>query len=318
MLAACNQTSKVEALAADAVPTYRLCKAPALPKGVELQMQLDTARGKQLELKLMIRNTAEEALAIDPNLAALITEDQRRQQPFQIESAPQSLAPGEERLFSWIFQPINDLYLYQHSGLFGPLQQQYRLPLAFLAGVKDTVVFCFPEEAYLQYSRKEARNKPILYSPSPASITPHAAASQESYRASIILSEVAADQQGSAHFPDQEFFSGGVNVRHALYQQGDSLYLKLHIINHAPYLIALKPAQITISAQGQPQSPARITEPAKATVGSYQIRKGDRLSFTMAYKAPAKADSLLLSLDGIELAPVQKPLFEKGFYFIKQ
>lgn len=319
LLAACKQHDKVETLATDVPAAYQLCQAPELPKGLQLQMALDTTQANQLLFKLLIRNVSEEALSLDPAAANLLTQDLRRHQPLAASIEAQTLAPDEERLFSWQFQPVNDLYLYQHSGLYGSLQQRYQLPLTFIAGLKDTVTFCFPEEEFLRYSQREAQHKVTLYSPSPEALSPQAAARQETYYTDVVVEEVRDFQTPSTHFSDQEFFSAGVNVRHALYQQGDSLYLKLHIVNHAPHQLALDPTQILIFEKGEPQQPLRVERPQTATPGGTNtIRRGDRVPLMLVYAAPAGNDSLWVSLQGLQLEQIQKPLFGEQFPFIRQ
>lgn len=326
VLAACGKPEKIEALKTAPQAAYQLCKAPVLPKGVAIQMSLDSSHSDQLTLRMSISNTDTEPLTIDAGTLALLSQDQRRHQPLSSEPSLISLAPDEEKQLEWQFQPINDLYLYQHSGLYGAWQQRYQLPLSFITGLSDTVAFCFPEEAYLQYSKKQAQLKPLLFRPAATALTPQAAARQEAYYAGIIHAATAVEninalQSPSTHFTDQEFFSAGLNVRHALYQQGDSLFLKLHMVNHAPHVLALYPDEISLSGNSHAQQLLRTAglAPAESRPGAPTLlRKGDRISLLLVYKAPPSTDSLLLSLQGIKLAEAQKPLFRDSISFIRQ
>lgn len=316
LLAACDQGQKVMPFEDNISTAYTLCKSPDLPGGVSLQVQLDTTRNEQLQLKLLVKNNSGSALIINPAEATLHTQDSRRESPLMDNWEAGRISSGEERQYTWSYKPVNDLFLYQYSNLHGPWLQNYQLPLSFIEGMKDTLFFCFPEEAYLSYSKAAERTKPVLYKPSQETIAPEAVKRQEKYLREISGTVENADA-GSVYFSEQEFFSAGVNLRHALYQKGDSLYLRLQLINHTPQLLQLNPAAVTITAKQQEHRPVHITGPPLANRDNYQVRKGDRLALTLIYKAPA-ADNLLVSLAGIQLMQAKKSLFGDSFSFIRQ
>ena len=281
-----------------------------------MQVQLDTSQNEGLVLKMLIENTSSRSLRLNPHDVVLLSRDERRHEALQVDAEAAQLAPGQEISYRWEYRPINDLFLYQRSGLHGNFLQEYRLPLSFVGGIQDTLLFCFQEEAFLQYSRKMARKEPVLYFPSKETTAPQMAARQEEY-----WSKISGIQQhpeaGSAYFSEQEFFSAGINLKHALYQKGDSLYLQLQLINHAPYLLSVNPANITVQAGGEQHKPARIMGPPSPEKQEYQLRKGERLPLTLAFPAP-KTDSLQLSFGGIQVQELKKPLFYSVFSFVRQ
>jgi hypothetical protein len=323
LLLACQQEQKVTSLPDKEVESvYRLCKATALPQGIGLQVRLDTATHEQLLLKVHIRNTSQRALQLNLYEITLLSQDLRRQAPVAVSPEDEMLAAGEEREYRWSFRPVNDMYLYQRSGLPGSWLQEYRLPLSFIQGVQDTLSFCFQESAYIQYSKRAAKNQPVLYVPLDKRISRQAAARQEQYWASISghLKDAPA---ASAYFSEQEFFSAGVNLRHALYHRGDSLYLRLQLVNHAPYILMVTPAEMVASAAGRTHIPvgAYIQGHAKATEAMlakpYAVRKGDRLSITLTYPLPA-AESVKVSFQGLQVAELQEPLFAEEVLYRRQ
>ena len=316
LLLSCEQEQKVSNYSPETSPVYTLCKTATLPKDVSLQAQLDTLRGGKLLLKVMVRNQSSSNLLLNPLQASLLTEDERRQLPVSVRPQTENLAAGEEREYQWLFAPVNDLYLYQRSGLHGDLKKIYRLPLSFIKGMEETLSFCFPEEAYIQYSKQMAAKAPVLYAPSPKTLHPETAARQEQYWAQT-NGALQDGQAASAYFSEQEFFSAGVNLRHALYHRGDSLYLRLHLINHAPYVLMVDPAAVTVTAFGQvhPVKEAQARKERKAAL--YAVRKGDRLSLNLRYPLPA-ADSVAISLQGIQVGELQKPLFPETFTWVRQ
>lgn len=316
VVAACDQGQKVAPFAERETTAYMLCKTPTLKDGVQMRAQLDTSKQEQLQLKILIRNTSGSPLEVHPLEAALHTQDERRQQPLNISAEAKSIPAGEEKVYTLLYQPVNDLFLYQRSGLQGPWLQEYRLPLSFISGLRDTLSFCFPEEDYLKYMAAAALKKPVLYKPTHETTAPEAARRQEAYLRGIVGIGQNAEA-GSAYFSEQEFFSGGINVRHALFQRGDSVYLQLQLINHAPYVLELIPAKVAVSYRGEAYSPVRITGNASSNKDSYHVRKGERQALTLVYKAPA-ADSLIVSLAGVQLVESKKPLFQEDFNFVRE
>lgn len=323
MLLACQQEQKVTSFSEKGESVYTLCKTAVLPQGIGIQVRLDTAKQEQLLLKVLMRNTSQHTLQLNLYETTLLSQDQRRQAPVAVTPEEETLAAGEEREYSWIFRPVNDLFLYQRSGLPGPLQQEYRLPLSFIQGAQDTLSFCFQEEAYVQYSRKEAGRQAVLYLPSGERLLKQAATRQEQYWATISGRLKDAPTASSAYFSEQEFFSAGVNLRHALYHRGDSLYLRLQLVNHAPYVLTFTPSAVVASASGKTYQPVGIynQKPAESTDAAlpnpYAVRKGDRLSITLAYRLPA-ADSIKILLEGLQVTELQEPLFAEEILYIRQ
>lgn len=310
---ACEQ-QQVTLLEGNALPAFELCQAARLPRDMQLQLRLDTTAEQQMVLSLQIRNNGSQLLSLSPLEAALHTTDGRRHLPLAVDTERETLAAGASRTYTWQFRPINDLYLYQHSGLYGAWQQEYRLPLSFINGLTDTLHFCMPQQAYAQYSRDTEDKKPRLYKPSAASLSAASVARQEAYWQKA-FSEKAGAAAGSANFSEQEFFTAGVNVRHALYHQGDSLYLRLQLINHAPGQLQLEPAAISVAVGEQHYPPLRISGPSASPQELYRLNKGDRIMLMLAYAAPP-ADSLQLSLNGLQAQ--QQALFAAPFSFIRQ
>lgn len=311
---ACEQKQQVTQLDQNASVAFQLCQSASLPHGLQLKVQLDTASAEQMVLSLQIRNNSTETISLSPLEAALHTADQRRHLPLTADTEIETLAAGASRTFTWQYRPVNDLYLYQHSGLYGPWQQQYLLPLSFISGLTDTLRFCIPQKAYAQYSRDAEDKKPYLYKPSAASLSAESVARQEAYwqEAFTEKAEVAA---GSANFSEQEFFTAGVNVRYGLYHKGDSLYLRLQLVNHTPGQLQLEPEAISVTYGGQHYQPLRITGPLETRPELYELKKGDRVALLLTYAAPA-ADSLQLSLKGLKAQ--QQPVFAAPFSFIRQ
>lgn len=312
---------RAENLSSQRPETYGLCQSPDLLRGVSLKVRLDTMPGEQLQLRLWVHNRSSQALNITPAEATLLTDDERRQLPILAEDATIYTIPtGSEQELVWQYQPVNDLYLYQRSGLSGSLQQQYRLPLSFISGWSDTLSFCFSQQAFLHYKIKAEQQRPQLFRPSSNVTTREAAARQEIYWNKMARTALL-ETGGSAYFSDQEFFSSGVNLRNALFARGDSLYLSLQIINHSPHVLQLQPGQIRIATNKQQFSPHTIAQTSEEFLpeqnSSMSLRKGERLALMLVYPLPEQ-DSLLLQLQGLQIVSFGQPLFGEDFLFVKE
>jgi hypothetical protein len=321
LLLACGG-ERAENLPGEQPAPYALCQSSDLMKGISLQVSLDTLPQEQLQLRLWFQNRSSQTLSIRPDEAHLLTDDARRQSPWGVEAAsPYSLPPGSEQELVWEYRPVNDLYLYQRSGLSGPLQQQYRLPLAFISGWTDTLSFCFSQQAFLNYTTRAERRRPQLFRPAAAVTSREAAARQERYWSQMARTALLEAEGGSAYFSDQEFFSAGVNLRTALFARGDSLYLRLQLINHSPHMLQLQPEAIRIASRQDQQSPhhVEIASQSFPAGGSspLQLQKGERLALLLVYPRLAQ-DSLLLQLEGLQVARFQKALFGEDFLFVRE
>ncbi|WP_161622649.1 hypothetical protein [Cesiribacter andamanensis] len=315
LMAACQTEGRVERLSTAAETAYTLCRAPALAPGVGLRVALDTAAGGMLHLYLLLHNTSRKALTVAPGRANLLTADQRPQEPLQA-LAGFALGPGQEQEIQLGYQPVNDLYLYQRTGLRGPWQQQYRLPLSFIGELSDTLSFCFEPQAYLAYSLQREQHRPRLYRPSAAIKTREAAARQEVYWQRL-LGRADTVALAPAYFTDQDFFNAGVNLRHSLFALNDSLYLSLFITNNAAIMLEIVPHNIWLQTAEGVHAPVKLLGYSYQQQQAQVLLPGDRLRLGLVYTAPA-ADSVLLRLGGLGLHPLEAPLFWEDFMFVQE
>lgn len=306
LLSACNspQGLKVQMLSSQAAYAYKLKASCELPAPIELAVSAVAAPKQQLQLKMVWQNKGSDTLLLNLSEAMLMNSRGRRSGPLESGQGPVQLLPFSTDTLLLTYEPVSDLQLYQRTGLRGPLDSQYQLPLHYVQKgespfLKDTLRFYLPPPVYKAFLFTSKAAKPVRLYKMNKSV-----GMENRLRSHISRLKTAKESVENIRIMEEEVFVAGVNTRVGIYEQGDSLYLNLAIINHSPDKLKINPDHLMVGGKGK----AAPLQKGKSLI----LLKGERYFFKNAYDKP-QADSLWLYLKGIGVVEGEESLLPYPF-----
>lgn len=194
-------------------------------------------------------------------------------------------------------RPINSLTFYQQTGLPGDIHAHYLLTNA---GIKFEASLKTEEQALSEYrDRWGYTTRVIVY-------TPHLGEDftdrEKMYLTTSVVSapDIQTIKHG-AHVTDQEVLIDGLNMRFNTYALLDTVYLRMRLINRAPFVVSLHPMHMNLSA-------GSTMRPVITTVDSLNIPRSQRAELWLKYFAPS-TDTKDIAIDVSSLVfQAQKPV----------
>jgi hypothetical protein len=283
---------------------YKICSLSQLPEGVSLNVSLDTSAHNQLNFFVQLPEKPNKVYKLLPEETELLVADSRTYPPRKVAPLADTLVNNKGYQLS--FAPVNNGLLNHRIGLAGDYLQTYAIVLKSVYHQKertDTVQFCMDEQVYRAYHEQRKSYQPQIYIAQPS------ANAQQEQQAYWIKH---TGEPGTAQFSENEYFVGGINMRHTLYQVGDSLFLRLKLVNHSPEAIYIKPAEIKTTAPDGVLVPTSL--PAADSV---VMRKGERWQGQWVYFRITPTDSISVDYSGIRLFTHNMPWLKVPVWYNK-
>src|SRR6185437_11800012 len=253
----------------------------------------DIAR-QQLTAQIKLVNS--ESIAIDIQEIDIETPEGIRSQP-QTGSVSFSLKPGKDTSLSLEFHPLNDLILYQTTGLQGDLKPAYSVLITYKTVANESPASLAlkskaEDGAYKDYTRA---HKKILTG---YSFNPKTRFHETEQRYLSTLKQSA--QPPFVYLTEQEIAICGLNFRLKSYDKDDTLHAELFVVNHSEFPVKVIPDALDI-AGGE-------TQPGKGKVVSLEKISGAQQDQTMM----EKGDRVLIHLKKYhktKIAAAERPVF---------
>jgi hypothetical protein len=302
-LNACSHQARkqVQLLPSNSRFAYELREKPEIPVGIIMTVSAVADVNQQLRVNIAWANQGEDTLFINFSEALLWNETGLRIGPREHNFEPTRLLPSATDTVRLIYEPVSNLRLYQQTGLRGVLTSGYLLPMSFIqkgrggSHFKDTLKFNLPQERYQEFlSSSNATEKISLYK---IQKTTKQIEAMETHLVNIYEEKSKAE---TVRLTEEEIFVVGVNTRVGVYQQGDSLYMNLHIVNHSSSILEIEPQDLSLYGEG--------IYAADKEYEKVSLKKGERYLLKKSYHRQ-KEDSLWLNLKGVSM-------YESGEYLL--
>lgn len=288
-----GERKRVQLLPSQSGFAYELREEAEIPAGIVMAVSAVADPSQQLKVNIVWENQSEDTLLINFAEALLWNESGRRIGPREHNLESIRLLPSAKDTVRLTYEPVSNLKLYRQTGMRGPLTSFYLLPMRFIQKgregphFKDTLKFNLPPDRYQDFLfLSNATEQVSLYKI-------HASRQQEAilekHLATFFKEKL---QTGTVHLTEEEVFAAGVNTRVGVYKKGDSLFMKLHIVNHSSSILDIEPQEIKLKG--------RSIQAAERKNEKVILKRGERYSFNQSYYQQ-KEDSLWLNLKGIGL-----------------
>lgn len=226
------------------------------------------------KVTLEFSNRSEKSLVIDEMI--LSTPEGLRSQPINIRGESIVLPLLKDTLLSLLFQPVNDLSLYQLTGMHGMLKMKYHLDITYrLQEEKEKqhlrLSLCATENQYRAYE-KLYRPEVFIYT---FNTRTNFAVQQAAY-----IKNAAISTSSFCHVSDQEIMVSGLNIRLKAYQLRDSLYVNLTFVNHAVFTVKLNQKLLDVYGKITNSSIHNVKNVPVNNSDYELLMPGDRISVT--------------------------------------
>ncbi|MEL6538052.1 MAG: hypothetical protein AAFQ98_21720 [Bacteroidota bacterium] len=241
------------------------------------------------------------------------------------------LASGETHFDTLEIQPIHQARMYQEYGWTGLPARRYSMPLAFI----DSPTLPLSHQSLDLHLVEDNLSAPEvqLYQLAPSGAWMEEQVSHWQGLLWDLHGKLTAEVQEEdlrlpfdpqvppfVHVSLPELSCGGVNVRMASHQRGDSLYVNLRMVNHSHFTVSVPLSHLTYEGGKRTLVPAQVQLPVgmvTTETGEYWLKKGQRMEATLIYAAPEPIKAFVLRLDQIRVQEVNAKAFHAGVTFVR-
>ncbi|HWZ04215.1 MAG TPA: hypothetical protein VNX40_11440 [Mucilaginibacter sp.] len=228
---------------------------------------------------------------------------------------PFSLAQGKDTIIIVKFNPINDLKLYQATGLTGNFKAGYNVSIGYKIIGNDDLksIVLKPEIDKTEFTTyiKESKNNATGYSFD----TKTGFNDREKKYLETILPAVKSP---FVYLSEQEIAVSGLNFRLKIYDERDTVHAEFFIVNHADFPVKVITDSLNIilndKADASEKAIVKIEKVSGAQNDINMMEKGDRvlIHYKKHLKIPAIAtDTLTLHLRDAFILSGKKNLFNE-------
>jgi hypothetical protein len=272
------------------------------------------ANGPSNNVTATIKLSNADANQVDIQDILISTTDGIRSSP-ETGNSSIALRPGTDTTFSIKFHPLNDLKLFQVTGMPGFIKPAYNVLISYKTTGSDSLkTLTLKSQAqpddYQNFARKYKK-----------SITGYSFntktdfnANQRKYLKTIKL----AGQTPFVYLSEQEIAVSGLNFRLKSYNEHDTLHAELFVVNHAEFAVKIIPGAFDIVPSEKTGSGAGKTINLERLSGmqhdSAMMEKGDRIliHFKKYLKQGASGkENLILHLTNAFMLTGKKNLFNE-------
>lgn len=295
-------------------------KSPAYTINVSGIAQSETG---DIQIDLVLENTSTTEIVIDHSSLELVTSQGWRAPLIAEENEPSNkVATQTKQHFTFKFQPINSMELYQLLKIPGDFEPQYTLNIPLLSEHQplSPLSLAFTNKAYQGYIEQAGQERTLnLHLPT---INASEFITQQSAHMKKNFAEEYPEQVSIIALPQQTVINGQVFQWRAYQQQG-KLVISMQIVNHNRRDIILDTAGFAVELGDKTYLPSNnflslptymhsdIVENTNSK--QYRIKAGKRFSWIFNYDTPFRATPLMLNLTGVQVA--NKPLFSQKLSF---
>jgi len=226
--------------------------------------------------------------------------------------APFLLARGKDTTIAVKFNPINDLKLYQATGLNGSFKPGYTISLDYKVPGSDNMISLASKPVadktdFIDYEKKD--KKPIT------GYSFNTKAGFNERETKYLAGLMPAGKPAFVYLSEHEIAVAGLNFRLKTYAQHDTIYSELLVINHADFPVKFMPDSLTITASSQKILGAigiiKFEKISGSQSDANMMEKGDRLliHYKKHIKTVATPASLVLHLKSSFVLSGPKNLF---------
>lgn len=268
----------------------------------EAQLTADT---EEQELTLMLKLVNDSRNKVLVNDIIVSTPEGVRSAP--IDAMAFHLPAESDTLVELTYNPVNDLVLYQLTGIHGSFKSSYRVSVEYQPENKPeqalALTLRMPESQYAVYER---------YYKEKISAFVFNTGNDFNQRQSRYLGEVIRDRTPFVYVSEQEIMVSGLNIRLKAWQRNDSLNTSLIFINHAVFPVTIDTARLCLYGNNTLNSPV---DPSTKNTNDRNddlvlLKRGERLSITLSEHVPvADPGGYFISLSKSILIADGKPMF---------
>ncbi|PKQ64735.1 hypothetical protein BZG01_13730 [Labilibaculum manganireducens] len=221
------------------------------------------ASGDTLLFYGQIRNNRKSSIVISPYLLQIQTLENHRSNPISVRTKT-VLLPDSSQSFVYKFTPINNKYLFSRTEKRGDLDSCYFIDFNF---IRDTNGHSITNQV-IKFNANEKLFSNYL--------------NNFAHEHSITLYELTKEKlQSNFQFSETEIVMNGIVLTTKFYQDNDSLFLNLKLINHSSEYLKFSPDSIQITSI-DPESEKEIRHQVVSAVTKSEghksiLKKGDRL-----------------------------------------
>jgi hypothetical protein len=265
------------------------------------------------QLTTQIKLVNSESTAIDIQEIDIETPEGIRSQP-QTGSVSFSLKPGKDTSLSLNFHPLNDLILYQTTGLQGDFKPAYTTLITYKTAAGESPASLAlrskaEKGAYQDYTKA---HKKIL--------TGYSFNTKTSFNETekkYLSSLKQAAQPPFVYLTEQEIAICGLNFRLKCYDKDDTLHAELFVVNHSEFPVKVIPDELDIVGGETHPGGSKAVSLEKIS-GRQQdqtmMEKGDRvlIHFKKYFKTKiAAAERPVFHIRNAFMLSGKKPLFNQ-------
>lgn len=290
---------------------YALTSVESESLRAEAQLQ-GHVQENELELVLRLSNTERKALVIRE--ITISTPDGLRSTPLtSLTNMP--LLPDADTILQLTFRPVNDLAMYQRTGIQGTLKDRYHVLVLYgdQDDEKDSALALTlnVSEDGSKYLAERTNQEIATYSF-------HVNEQFQKKQSEYLKRETAASS--FTHISEQEINVSGLNVRLKAYEMDDTLHVRLMFVNHADFSVKMDTSRLDISCnRSQREAASKNVEKISGDPDDISLlERGDRLS--VALKKPLKqssAENCFISFKNAVRMNNGNPLFVSDVELVK-
>lgn len=276
----------------------------------------------EIHIDFFLANTSESSVVIDISTIELVTPQGWRAPLITTENKTSTdIARQEKQHFSFRFQPINSMALYQLLKIPGDFESRYTLNIPLLSEHPPLIplVLAVPDKDYQRYV-KQAGQERTLRLHLPEIDANEFIAQQSEYMKNKFVEEYP--ESTSIVALPQQIVMNGQAFQWRAYQQRGKLAISLQIVNHNRHDMIIDSAGFAVDLGDKKYFPTNnflsmptymhpdIVENTQAK--KYRIKPGKRFHWVFHYDTPL-AETPVLHMAGIQVA--NKPLFFQKLRF---
>lgn len=309
MFIACGQETKLSGDKGKLVYQNFIVKSGDVEAIGELTGEL-ASQELHLELKL-VNNGVRELHVSD---VVVSTPEGVRSAPLNMSAVGIRIPAESDTILNLIYKPVNDLPLYQLTGIRGFFRPGYQVTVTYEFGDQQRksfdVTLQMPEGQYTQY---ENDNK--------AEVSAYVFDAGDDFneRQSRYLGEVIRDRTPFVYVSEQEIMVSGLNVRLKGYQLDDSLKVNLTFINHADFSVTVDTANLFLYGNNLRSGDMSLRNDNGQASDPVLLKEGDRMSIALRERLiSVDSDEYLISFRKSILFSNGRPVFVKDIKLIQK
>ncbi|BAU53588.1 hypothetical protein [Mucilaginibacter gotjawali] len=227
---------------------------------------------------------------------------------------PFSLPPGKDTTLYVRFKPVNNLKLYQVTGMSGNFKASYKVSVSYKTGSDNLVSMALnstTEKTEFNTYSKEAKNAVTGYSFD----TKTGFNEREKKYLETIMPAVKSP---FVYLSEQEIAVSGLNFKLKTYNEPDTVHAEFFIVNHADFPVKVITDSLNVMLNNETDNEEKAIVKIEKISGAQNdinmMEKGDRvlIHFKKFIKTPAAGvDPLILHLRGAFILSGRKDLFNE-------